>query len=96
MPKAARLGDTGSGHECFIPSNIIAGSPNIFINNIPAARLGDALAPHGCSSCIPHSRNIAMGSQSVFMNGQPAARVGDDINCGGVIITGSADVLIGD
>ncbi|MDX2507187.1 MAG: PAAR domain-containing protein [Gammaproteobacteria bacterium] len=95
MPKAARLGDIASGHGCFPPSNIIAGSPDILINNIPAARITDAVAPHGCSKCTPHSRNISQGSQSVFMNGLAAARIGDSVNCGGAILSGSPDVLIG-
>lgn len=49
MPKAARLTDTGSGHECFPPSPVSAGSPDVIINGLPAARVGDTLAPHACS-----------------------------------------------
>ncbi|WP_246540599.1 PAAR domain-containing protein [sulfur-oxidizing endosymbiont of Gigantopelta aegis] len=61
-----------------------------------AARVGDPLAPHGCGNCSPHGRTIASGSSTVFINGVPATRLGDAISCGGVIIAGSGDVIIGD
>ncbi len=99
MPKAARLTDTGSGHECFPPSPVSSGSPDFIINGLPAARAGDMLAPHACScggGHGTHSRTIASGSSSVIINGKPAARTGDGISCGGVIISGSGDVIIGD
>lgn len=99
MPKAARLTDAGSGHECFPPSPVISGSPDVTINGLPAARVGDSLAPHACSCGEghgTHSRTIAAGSSSVLINGKPAARTGDGISCGGVIISGSGDVIIGD
>ncbi|MAY41464.1 MULTISPECIES: PAAR domain-containing protein [unclassified Neptuniibacter] len=93
---AARLGDTASGHGCFPPPPIISASPNVFTNGLPAARVSDPAAAHGCSSCSPHSRAISAGSSTVFINGLPAARLGDAISCGGVIISGSGNVLIGD
>lgn len=93
---AARLGDTAGGHGCFPPTPIISASPNVFTNGIPAARVSDPAAAHGCSSCSPHSRAIASGSSSVFINGLPAARLGDTISCGGVTISASGNVLIGD
>jgi uncharacterized Zn-binding protein involved in type VI secretion len=95
MPKAARVSDIGSGHGCFPATNIVAGSPNVFIENLPAARVGDPLAAHGCATCTPHGRGVASGSSTVFINGLAAARVGDSINCGGVISTGSGTVFIG-
>ena len=99
MPKAARLTDAGSGHECFPPSPVSSGSPDVTINGLPAARVGDTLAPHACScggGHGTHSCTIESGSSSVFINGKPAARTGDGISCGGVIISGSGDVIIGD
>jgi len=96
MPAQARLGDTGSGHGSFPSTNIIQGSPNVFVNGKPAARQGDALAPHSSPSpSPPHGRNIASGSSTVFINGKPAARVGDSINCGGSIVSGSGNVFTG-
>ncbi|WP_296056795.1 type VI secretion system PAAR protein [uncultured Amphritea sp.] len=95
MPKVARSGDIGSGHGCFPPSPIIAGSGDVLIDGIPAARAGDPLAPHGCRKCPPHGRMIAGGSSTVLINGRPAARVGDSISCGGAVATGSGSVSIG-
>ncbi|MBQ0756425.1 MAG: type VI secretion system PAAR protein [Amphritea sp.] len=95
MPKAARLGDIGSGHGCFPPSPIVVGSGDVLIDGIPAVRVGDALAPHGCSKCPPHGRAIAAGSSSVMINGRPAARVGDSISCGGSVAAGSGTISIG-
>ena len=95
MPKASRLTDIGSGHACFPPSNVIAGSGNVIINGLQAARLSDPLMPHGCGKCPPHPRSISAGSGSVFINGLPAARIGDAIGCGGSMSTGSPDVNIG-
>jgi uncharacterized Zn-binding protein involved in type VI secretion len=88
---AGRLGDTGSGHGKCSPTPITSGSGDVTINGQPAARKGDSLAPH-----CKHGRSIAEGSSSVFINGKPAARVGDAIGCGGVVITGSGNVTIGD
>ena len=38
---------------------------------------------------------VAKGSSKVIINGRPAARLGDRDSCGGVIMTGSSNVLIG-
>jgi len=88
---AARLGDIDTGHPPAPPTPIITASGNVFINGIPAARKGDMLAPHH-----PGVRIITEGSSSVKINGMPAARITDAINCGGKIIVGSGNVLIGD
>ncbi|MCV6610764.1 MAG: PAAR domain-containing protein [Amphritea sp.] len=96
MAKAARLGDTCSAHGCFPPTPVTSGSGNVLINGLPAARVSDSAAPHGCGKCPPHGRSIAAGSATVFINGRPAARVGDTISCGGNVATGSDNVLIGD
>ncbi|WP_395344335.1 type VI secretion system PAAR protein [Ningiella sp. W23] len=93
---AARLGDMGSNHGAWHPSPIIKGSGDVIINGIPAARQGDALAPHTQPNSPPHPRSIAQGAPTVFINNQPAARVGDAIDCGGKIIIGSNNVFIGD
>ncbi|MBN0986927.1 type VI secretion system PAAR protein [Amphritea pacifica] len=95
MPKAARLGDIGSGHGCFPATPIVSGSGDVLIEGVPAARVGDALAPHGCRKCPPHGRAVAAGSSTVMINGKPAARVGDSISCGGSVASGSGSVSIG-
>ncbi|POD94446.1 S-type pyocin domain-containing protein [Pectobacterium odoriferum] len=100
MPGAARLNDIGSGHDCFPETPITEGSPDVIINGQPAARKGDAVLLHGCPCPnTPHGvhpRKISEGSATVIINGKPAARIGDGINCGGVIVSGSGNVIIGD
>ncbi|AHE69212.1 hypothetical protein M942_04145 [Enterobacter ludwigii] len=100
MPGAARLGDTGQGHGCFPDTPVTEGSLDISINGLPAARQGDAVALHGCPCPNTphgmHSRSISAGSSTVSFNGKPAARIGDAIGCGGMIASGSGNVIIGD
>nr|WP_042048276.1 type VI secretion system PAAR protein [Aeromonas simiae] len=93
--KAAKVGDIGTDHDGFHPTAIIEGSSDVFIDGIPAARVGDALAPHDKPKNPPHPRSIASGSSTVFINGKPAALTGSAVDCGGVII-GSGTVVIGD
>ena len=70
---------------------IIAGSPNVFANNKPVARIGDAVAGHGLS---PHAAPVmAAGSPNVFTNGISTCRQGDPATCGHVS-TGSGDVFV--
>ncbi|OSM50620.1 3-deoxy-manno-octulosonate-8-phosphatase, partial [Aeromonas salmonicida subsp. salmonicida] len=84
--QAAKVGDIGTDHDGFHPTAIIAGSPDVFIDGIPAARVGDPLAPHDKPNNPPHPRSIASGSSTVFINGMPAALTGGAVDCGGVII----------
>lgn len=93
--KAATIGDIGTDHDGFPPTPIITGSPDIIIDNKPAARVGDSLAPHSKPGSSPHPRTISTGSSTVFFNGKPAALTGSGIDCGGVII-GGGSVIIGD
>ncbi len=93
--KAATVGDIGTDHDGFPPTPIIEGSQDIIIDNKPAARVGDKLAPHAKPGSPPHDRSIATGSSTVFFNGKPAALTGSEVGCGGVIIGGSS-VFIGD
>lgn len=92
MPAASRKGDICVGHGCFPPTPATAGSPNVYLDKIPALRKGDAVAPHGCSNCPPHGRAVSAGSPSVFVNGKPLARVGDGVDCGGSVSAGSGTV----
>jgi uncharacterized Zn-binding protein involved in type VI secretion len=70
------------------PSGEISqGSPNVFINGLPAARATDL------ESC--DAGKIAQGSATVFINGLHAARMGDKVSCGAVIVGGSGTVFIG-
>lgn len=59
---------------------IIQGSPNVFANNRPVARVGDAVAGHGRG---PHSGpRMAAGSGNVLTNNIPTCRAGDPATCG--------------
>lgn len=92
---AAKIGDIGTDHDGFHPTVITAGSPDVFIDGMPAARVGDPLAPHDKPNNPPHPRTIASGSSTVFVNGKPLAITGGAVDCGGVII-GSGTVIVGD
>ncbi|MDF8330901.1 type VI secretion system PAAR protein [Aeromonas salmonicida] len=92
---AAKVGNIGTDHEGFYPTPITAGSPDVFIDGIPAARVGDPLAPHDKPNHPPHPRKIASGSSTVLVNGKPLAITGGAVDCGGVII-GSGTVIVGD
>ncbi len=72
----------------------IEGSPNVFINGQGSVRIGDRVESHGDS---PHSPTPAMvqGSSTVLVNGLGKVRAGDAAACGHVI-TGSANVIVGD
>jgi uncharacterized Zn-binding protein involved in type VI secretion len=94
MPAAIRIGDPTSCGD-----TIAAGSGNVFINGIPATRLGDATAGHPCGP--PTVTNS--GAATVFVNGIPLCRVGDTIaphgTCSGPphpgsITVGSSDVFV--
>lgn len=71
---------------------IITGSPNVFFNNKPAARVKLDMA-----SCAkdPGNQPLKTGSSTFFINNMPAARVGDKVDCKAVIIEGSPDIIIG-
>lgn len=71
---------------------IIQGSPNVFANDKPVVRKGDAVAGHGRG---PHrSPVLADGSPVVFTNDIVTSREGDPATCGH-ISTGSGDVFVG-
>lgn len=88
MPSVSRAGDAHAcpqtGHSV---NNIVSGADNVFINGVPAARVGDK------TSC---GATIVTGSTTVTINGMPAAIMGSATSHGGVIISGSGNVLIGD
>lgn len=96
MPAAARRGDPGTLH-CSTYT-IASGSADVFINDRPAARVGDSstvhLRPAG-RRCVPHTAKISKGSASVFINGRPAARAGDPLASCTRVKSGSPDVIIG-
>jgi uncharacterized Zn-binding protein involved in type VI secretion len=100
MPPAARIGDM---HVCpiVVPGTppiphvggpVLAGSPNVVIGSMPAARVGDQTICTGMGIPDP----IAKGSATVMINGMPAARIGDLTSHGGSVVAGFPTVIIGD
>lgn len=58
------------------------GSPNVFINNRAAARLGDKTLPYEekvpCPKCCQtHKATVITGSSRVFINGRSAETIKD-------------------
>lgn len=93
MPNAARIVDM---HACPLVSGsphiggVIGppGTPAVLINGIPAVKVGD--------SCVCTGPNtIVKGSMTVLIENKPAARFGDLTAHGGVIMSGSPNVIIG-
>ncbi|EJU7773463.1 PAAR domain-containing protein [Salmonella enterica subsp. salamae serovar 4,12:e,n,x:1,6] len=58
MPTAARLGDKGTRHDGYYETVIIAGSPTVFIDGLPAARTGDAV---DCGGVVIGSSTVNTG-----------------------------------
>lgn len=107
MPEVSRVGDSiygitsgeHSGHlephsPLPITGNITSGSPDVYINSIPAATVGSSTIEYdGC--CGSNTGVIAVGSSTVFVNGKPLARVGDALsphNGTAIVNSGSANV----
>ena len=95
MPAQTRVGDNNTGHDACPPIALAAGSPNVFVNGVPAGRVGDSYSPHSCPAHPPHSGVIASGSGTVFINNSPAGRVDDPVSCGGSVAAGSPNVFVG-
>ena len=95
MPQATRLGDNDTGHDACPPTALISASSNVLINGKGAGRKGDSYAPHSCDVHPSHSGNISGGSSTVLINGRMAARIGDSVSCGGTVVEGSPNVIIG-
>ena len=84
---------TADAHGCIACAHptigrIITGSPNVFVNGRPAARVGDHGVHAAC--CGPNTFTIAGGDSQVLINGRPAAKIDSPTDhCGGVgIIVG--------
>lgn len=58
MPAVTRVGDNNTGHDACPPTALSSGSPNVFVNGIPAGRIGD---PVSCGG------SVAVGSPNVFI-----------------------------
>jgi uncharacterized Zn-binding protein involved in type VI secretion len=88
---AARAGDH---HDCphgsHVGGPILAGSDNVWIDDKPAARMGDR------SRCCGPTDRIESSAPGVFFNWRRAARQGDATRHSGVVVGGSSGVYIGD
>ncbi len=91
MLPIARVGDT-----CSHGPAIITGSPNVFVNGIPLARVTDT---YGCPYHVHFTRHgpnpIVTGSPRFTANGLPVARVTDMTACGANIVQGSPNTFEG-
>ncbi|QLH67077.1 type VI secretion system PAAR protein [Aeromonas veronii] len=94
LMKAAIVGNIGTDHDGFKPTKITAGSPDVMIDGMPVARVGDPLEPHDKPNNPPHPRAIDSGISNILINGKPIAMTGAAIDCGGVII-GDSSVIVG-
>lgn len=95
MPAVTRKGDRCTGHGTFPPRASAGGSGDVFINGMPAHRVGDAWGSHCNPTPVCHGGSLASGSATVFVNGQPLGRVGDSVDCGSSVASGSPDVFAG-
>src|SRR5262249_11567552 len=92
-----RVGDDAKCPVCKDDGPAKEGSPDVFINNQAALRVGDPGKHGGCGG--DGTWNAEKGSRSVYINGVPAFRVGDATKHGGgdgQLVQGSQDVQIGD
>ena len=95
MPAVTRKGDMCTGHGDFPPRNSTSGSPDVFVNGIPAHREGDSWAVHCNSAPSCHAGTLAAGSKTVYVNGRQLGRIGDPVSCGSSVATGSGNVYAG-
>ncbi len=58
MPIAGRLNDKGTRHDGYYETVILAGSPTVFIDGLPAARTGDAV---DCGGVVTGSGTVNTG-----------------------------------
>ena len=93
MPPVCRKGDICTGHADFNPRPNDEGSPNVFVNGIPAHRKGDHWMIHCNGVPVCHDSNALKGSGTVFVNGKDIMRIGDPIACGSKVATGSPNVF---
>jgi uncharacterized Zn-binding protein involved in type VI secretion len=88
MRQLSRIGDTCSG------TPIITGALSVFIEGMPAAMVGSAVAPHGHGDHT-HAPTVATGIVSVLIEGQPAAHLGSMTSCVHIVETSAVSVFGG-
>lgn len=87
----------GSNHTCPMCSGttphvggpITQGEPTVLFNGKPAATMGSMC------TCIGPPDTVVQGNPTVLVNGKPIVCVGDMTAHGGVIVSGSSNIIIG-
>jgi uncharacterized Zn-binding protein involved in type VI secretion len=92
MPAVHRETDICTGHGCFGSRPSCQGSPDTFVNNLPAHRETDAWSAHCCGPPC-HGSILSAGSPDTFVNNLALGRIGDPVACGSVCATGSPDTF---
>jgi uncharacterized Zn-binding protein involved in type VI secretion len=72
--------------------SILTGSPDVFINQLPAGFVGASAVSCGLHVSV---QAIATGASKVFINGLNAAHMASCSSCGSAASTASKDVFIG-
>lgn len=92
LAMAARDSIADAGASSMTKKGVITtGSPNVFINDRPAA-----IASHSLVDCKDDgSQQMAEGSSRVYINDLPASRLDDRTTCDAKVMTGSDNVRIG-
>ncbi|WP_299906333.1 RHS repeat-associated core domain-containing protein [uncultured Paracoccus sp.] len=72
-----------------VKGKIIQGSPDVYFENQPVARVGDKI------QCDDHAdAAVSEGAERVFANGMPIARIGHKTTCDGTINEGLETIAI--
>jgi uncharacterized Zn-binding protein involved in type VI secretion len=100
MRPVARIGIDMAIGPILGPGSVLPFGP-VLVNGLPAALLGDSIAPHPPAPDVPTCAvsRIVTGAFSppmaVLFNGRPVARMGDLTSCGHPIMSGSFNVFAG-
>ena len=81
--------DIASEHDAFPATRTMECSANVTVNGIGVVRYMDKIQPH------THGRAAKGHSSTATVNGRGIVRLGDAVSCGGILITGSSNVLCG-
>ncbi|WMD20252.1 PAAR domain-containing protein [Achromobacter seleniivolatilans] len=85
---AVRMGD-----KIAHGGSILTGSPDVFINDLPAAFKGASAV---CCGLHISAQVVAVGAPLVYINGLNAAHMACCSSCGSPAATASPDVFIGE
>ena len=90
-----RKGDKEISHSGYSIKSSSQGSPDVFVDGIPAHTATHTWPSHNLGDSWHTNRSTTTGSDSVYINGEPLARVSDSISCGSKIGEGSSTVFSG-